>query len=686
MNFKELIKIPVPPAPQTDIPAETTVYVKREYYGGGYDKTVKNFLYLAEIMDKMLVVTVYHGGEFMWRTFVTDTDYCTQKAGNPKKSTAGVWALIDYSQSYIPVDGAGETVKRYVDMFHKYDALPPGSYWHQLEQGLETVNSLQTRIRNQRTAERHRKIRESTEECMLEIRPPVKAFAEWLKHQSSSIKIIYHTGDDYGVCTHCLKKVERGKAKWKHRQNITCPHCRKTAELMCSGRFQDGRIEVHTEYFWYAQKTSRGCCVRAFKVYYNLCKNTTYGADEDPVIPITYEWNMTIGYYEACRVFLDLNGSIDKSFVWGNFMQTGSNYWCRSGDVYYHARFYTGNLRQALSNYKQLKYIPWDKVAKISDKNFYFFDTIKKLIRRPWIEYLIKVGMKSLAFDYLSQYHDEISASEFVNGKTGTDTKPQSLAHILGLNRRELREIIPYDPDRKELELYKLMLRNRAGLEEWKLLKGYSEKYKSIAFALEYQPVSRYMRYIAEQAELYQQQDYGGLNTVISDYADYIQEAIDANYNMEDTATINPKSLIAAHTDSEIDARLEHYKKEYAKYADKLAAAAENITKVKGITYEDEQYRIAPVISWEELFNESKCLRHCVASYAKRYADGQCIIFGIRNISTPDTPMYTLELSGDFQRIWQCRGFKNHDAPEKIMKIVEKWQKNLVAKNTKKAG
>lgn len=684
MNFKELIKIPVPPAPQTDIPAEVIVFVPSTYYQeGGYNKTVKNYIYLAEIVDKMLIVTVYQGGNFSWRTFVTDTDYCTQKAGNPKKSTASVEKITEYGQSYIPFDGAGETIKRYVDTFYRYDILPPSNLWHHLEQGMDTVNALQTRIRKKKTAERHRKIREATEECMLEIRPPVKAFTEWLKHQSRSIKIIYHTGDDYGVCTHCLKKVERGKAKWKHRQHITCPHCRKKAELICSGRFRDGRIEVHTELFWYVQKTSEGCCTRGFRVNYDLCKNTVYGKENS--VPITHDWNKSMDCYEICRVFLDRNGNVDKSFIWDNFMQTGENYWCRNGDVFFNAWFYTGNLRQALSNYPQLKYIPWDKVTQIVEQG-YIFDIIKTLIRRPWIEYLIKVGMKSLAHDYLYNRYDTIKASEFVNGKTDTNAKPQSLAHILGLNRRQLREIIPYDPDIRELNLYKLLLRNRAGLEEWKPLRDYSNCYKEISLALEYQPVSRYLKYIAEQAELYQQQDYGDIMTVIIDYDDYLREAKDAEYNMEDTATINPKNLITAHSDSQIDSDLVYYRQTYEKYADELAAAAENIAKVKGITYEDKQYRIAPIMSWEELFNESKCLRHCVASYAKKYADGNCIIFGVRNISAPDIPMYTLELSGNFKYVQQCRGFKNKSAPENVMEVVKKWQKNLVAKNIKKAG
>lgn len=682
MNFKELIKIPVPPAPQTDIPAKMKEFVNREY-SGGYNKTIKNFLYLAEIIDKMLVVTVYHGGKFMWRTFITGTDYCTQEAGNPKKSTAGVWRLTEYSQTYIPIDGADETVKRYVDTFHKYDTLPLHQWTYlNLEIGISTVDLLQERIRKNKTVERHRKIREATEECMLEIRPPVKPFIEWLKRQSSSVYVIYHTGDGFGVCTHCLKKVERGKFKWKHRDKITCPHCRKEASLLCSGRFRDGRIERHTENFWYAQKTSEGFCARLFMVDYYLCKNTTFCNGSERVTPVTHEWNKSMEYSEMCRVFLGSNGNFLRCFVWGNFMQTGENYWCRTNDVYYPAAFYRGNLRQALSNYQQLKYIPWDKVSKIMGKKLELFKIVKKLIDYPWIEYLIKVRMNNLTYDYL--YNDYLvkNINAFVDG-----TAFKSLAHILGLNRRELRDIMPYNPNSQDLELYKLLLRHRAGIEEWKILRYFSNYFNDISSALAYQPVSRYLRYIKEQEKLYIQHDYsGGIRSVINDYADYLQEAKDANYNMEDTATINPKSLIAAHTDSEIDSQIEHYKRTYAQYADAMAIAAQNVAKVEGITYEDKQYRIAPIMSWEELLNESRCLRHCVASYAEKYANGYSIIFGIRNIGSPDTPFYTLELSGDFQNVRQCRGFKNHDVPENIMKVVRKWHKNLIDKNIKKAG
>ena len=681
MVFKELIKIPVPPAPETDIPDTTTVHVSATWYGAkAHDKKVNNYIYIAEIDGEMLIVTVYHKGKFKWRTFIGTKEYYTQHTlENPRKSTASVGHISEYSQSYAPINGADQVIRKYVSDMHIYD-LP--HTWGNWDDGMKTVAALQKYLRDKKTEARHQRIREATEKCMLEIRPPIKAFTEWIKHQSDDVHIIYHTKDDYGVCTHCMKKVTRGK--WKHRDKITCPHCHKEAQLICSGRLRDGRCERHREFFWYIQKTSEGCCARLFKARYTLCKNTTFGADDGNVIPVTREWNMCIDLYEEGRYFLDYRGKFITGFEWDNFMQTGTPWWCeRNYGLDSPAKLYTGNLRNALSHYEQLKYIPWDKVAKIVEDDCEFTGMLGKIILRPWIEYLIKEKMLKLAKHYLTSTHGEISLSDFYGG-----TKNLSLAHILGLNRRELREIIPYDPTYHGMKLYKYLLRHRAGIDEWKQLVKYADsgELSSIISALEYQPVERYLRYIQAQEKLYQEQNRGDMKAVIGDYADYIREAVNANYDMNNTATINPKNLIAAHADSEIDSKLEGYRRGYEKYADQLADTAAPLKEVKGMVYEDKEFRIVPIMSWTELFNESRVLRHCVATYADKYAEGRCIIIGIRNTNTPDMPMYTLELSPDYKQIRQCRGFKNASAPEKIMAVVDKWHTALISKNTKKAG
>lgn len=122
MNFSEVIKIPIPPAPQTDIPAKTTVIVPKTSYNHEYKKEVKNYIYLAEIAVEMLIVTVYHGEKFMWRTFIDDTDYCTQKAGNPKKSTAGVERISEYGQAYIPIGDTDKIILKYAERY-RYENL-----------------------------------------------------------------------------------------------------------------------------------------------------------------------------------------------------------------------------------------------------------------------------------------------------------------------------------------------------------------------------------------------------------------------------------------------------------------------------------------------------------------------------------------------------------------------------------
>lgn len=519
---------------------------------------------------------------------------------------------------------------------------------------------------------------------MLEIKPPVKDFYNWAMKQSDDIFIIYKTGESHGVCTHCLKQVEKGKNKWKHREKLTCPHCHKKAVLLCSGRFRDGRIENHRELLWYTQKTSKGCCMRLFYAYYHLCKNTHWELNPDASFQISPEWLVQIDVCEHGRYFLDVQGTVINSFEWGDFMQTHIPGWCRisTGAYSYEGKVFTGNYKQALSHYDCIKYMPWNKIKQIL-KEYAPPRIVKKAIQCPWVEYLVKMKLDKLAFHFLHSYHDELSVSEWLHPET---KKPQSLAHILGLNRAQLNDIVPYNPTYAEFKLYKYLLGRKAGMQEWQQLKDYAKECADMISAMEYQPVSRYIRYINEQVPVYERHGAGDILAIISDYADYIRDAVNAEYNMEDTATINPRDLCVAHSDAREDERLKSYERNYFKYAEALAEKAAEVEKIKNIRLEGKEYIIAPIMSWEELFAESKYLRHCVASYADTYSEGRCIIIAVRRASSPQEPFVTVELSSDLKYIRQARGYKNRTPSEQVKEAIESWHKQLVAKNTKKAG
>ncbi|MBP1562068.1 MAG: PcfJ domain-containing protein [Oscillospiraceae bacterium] len=678
MNFKELILRPIPPAPITDVPSESSVYEPPQWSGAkGYTRKIRNYLYIAEMDGNLLIVTAYFNGEFAWRTFISDTDYCTQTSvENPKKSTASVGYITQYSQAYVPINGADEVIDEYIKSMHIY-SLP--AVWGRWSEGIKCVEAMQKRIRDLKTAERHRKIREATDRCMLEIRPTVKGFTKWAEKQSDKVYIVYKTAEDFGVCTHCLKQIPKGGQKWEHRKEMVCPHCHKKAVLICSGCFRDGGIENRTEALWYIQKTSEGCCMRLFAADYNLCKNTHWG---DIDIQITPEFSMGISLSEQGRYFINAAGNVCNSFEWGDFMQTHSPYWCNSRnnpDV--NGKVYTGNIRTALDHYEQMRYIPWDKVRKTINKYSPVF-VLKRLIECPWIEYLLKMKLDNLVKYCLKSSNYTVNSDQWAH----PTQRPKSLAHILGVTRAELNAIAPYDPTYAEFSLYKYLMRRKSGMAEYQQLAPYAKYYRDMVNAMEYQPVSRYIRYINEQAVVYQTHDAGDITAVISDYSDYIRDAVNAEYNMDDTATINPHDLFTAHAEAEIDERLKSYDKQYSKYADELALKTAEVVKIKGITLCGKEYAIAPLMTWGELYNESKYLRHCVATYADRYAKGSCIILGVRNANSPKVPMVTVELSPDLKHIRQARGYKNGTPCEAVKAFIEEWHKQLLAKNIEKAG
>ena len=80
--------------------------------------------------------------------------------------------------------------------------------------------------------------------------------------------------------------------------------------------------------------------------------------------------------------------------------------------------------------------------------------------------------------------------------------------------------------------------------------------------------------------------------------------------------------------------------------------------KWSGYAWQSDGLLIRPIVSYRELVTEGQKLKHCVANYAKSYAQGQCKLFCIRRETAPEEPYYTLELGKD-NALRQYRGYRN---------------------------
>ena len=99
----------------------------------------------------------------------------------------------------------------------------------------------------------------------------------------------------------------------------------------------------------------------------------------------------------------------------------------------------------------------------------------------------------------------------------------------------------------------------------------------------------------------------------------------------------------------------------------------DHAAKLEQFAYHADGILIRPCATHEELIQEGKQLRHCVATYADRYADGRTAILLIREEANPDKPWFTLELDEKKLIVRQNRGKGNCARTPEVQAFEEKW-------------
>lgn len=77
----------------------------------------------------------------------------------------------------------------------------------------------------------------------------------------------------------------------------------------------------------------------------------------------------------------------------------------------------------------------------------------------------------------------------------------------------------------------------------------------------------------------------------------------------------------------------------------------------KKYTFATERYVIRPPVSAVEIVAEGQALKHCVAGYAARHANGTTTILFLRDKNRPGVPLATIEMYAD--QIVQVHGYRN---------------------------
>lgn len=279
----------------------------------------------------------------------------------------------------------------------------------------------------------------------------------------------------------------------------------------------------------------------------------------------------------------------------------------------------------------------------------------------PCIEYLTKLGFDGVVEAKLKGMH----TFSVVNWRG------KSLARVLRvpLTSRELREIrgIAGSVDPTFLYILQLSIKEGRSLsirdvdELSSAVRGYIDPLKKM---LAYTTLQK--AYVYAQKQYLKQgkkkENYNSLNTVLTDWRDYLNECKELSLDVKNDYVLFPPSLHLAHENTTKQIKVKKnsaHKKAIIKRAKEL----------QRYCYECDGLLIRPIGSIEEMVNEGQKLRHCVANYIEGYATGRYDLLVIRKIECPSEPYYTMEIRQG--KIIQIRGKRNCAATPEIDNFID---------------
>ena len=296
-------------------------------------------------------------------------------------------------------------------------------------------------------------------------------------------------------------------------------------------------------------------------------------------------------------------------------------------------------------------------------------------LKKPAVENLVMQGLAPLVVDLLNiecDSYDYRSHGGYAKLANGINWKEKRPTKMLGMNREELRifKENSWGADHLRAILWAgsegIPLTWPEDVERIKELGPY--RCRSIAEEQPKELFWKIMRYTKRQGF-----DYHYLR-------DYWNMAKRLEMNLADDQIRWPKNIKTAH-----DKAVERYNAK--KDALTTAAFSKRERELSNLRWEHDGLMIRPCASMAELRNEGNILHHCVATYDKKYADGQTAIFFIRRIDKPDEPYYTLELDEKNLAVRQNRGLRNCGKTEEVQAFEDAWidwAKNQVKKKKRK--
>ena len=471
-------------------------------------------------------------------------------------------------------------------------------------------------------------------------------------------------GPERAFCTACRHEVSIAAAK--HNASGTCPRCKK--KITFKSRGKRGRIFDRATVQVLQKAEGNGLVLRIIKVYRSF-------ADSD--IPNHFE------VWENARQFITLSSSgqcsVDAYYYhykagydltpWCNGYRPVFDRWKYNFTADMSGVLYQRNLSDTLKDtpwaYSQLE--AFSGIASFSGVATF----LSAYIKRPKIEHLIKMKLYRLVSGiiYGGYSYSALQAINF-NG--------ENMRAILGIDRPYFPLLRELDPSIDQLHLIRQLLQadHKPSTEQikWFIANKISnaDAAKELLAHMSVHKLQRYAerQFAPEDEAALKRVDYYKMNTLITDYHDYLCMCKELQYDVKNSFILFPHELKAAH-----DSVAKTLKdKRTAEHEKAIAGSFDEWQ--KRYQYQSKELMMIPPHSAKEIVDEGAALHHCVSLYVKNVAEKKSVILFVRSVDEPDKSLCTVEVKDG--QVTQARGFGNEEPPEQITAFIEQWKQRVL--------
>ena len=479
-------------------------------------------------------------------------------------------------------------------------------------------------------------------------------------------------GPERAFCTACRHEVSIAAAK--HNASGTCPRCKK--KITFKSRGKRGRIFDRATVQVLQKAEGNGLVLRIIKVYRSF-------ADSD--IPNHFE------IWENARQFITLSSSgqcsVDAYYYhykagydltpWCNGYRPVFDRWKYNFTADMSGVLYQRNLSDTLKDtpwaYSQLE--AFSGIASFSGVATF----LSAYIKRPKIEHLIKMKLYRLVSGiiYGGYSYSALQAINF-NG--------ENMRAILGIDRPYFPLLRELNPSIDQLHLIRQLLQadHKPSTEQikWFIASKISnaDAAKELLAHMSVHKLQRYVeqQFAPEDEAALKRVDYYKINTLITDYHDYLCMCKELQYDVKNSFILFPHELKAAH-----DSVAKTLKdKRTAEHEKAIAGSFDEWQ--KRYQYQSKELMMIPPHSAKEIVDEGAALHHCVRLYVKNVAEKKSVILFVRSVDEPDKSLCTVEVKDG--QVTQARGFDNEEPPAQITAFIEQWKQRVLYASDKAAA